>query len=120
MEQGTAYIEYTTMTLISVTNTSHAEVDEQDATAGEVRQKLLYITHTFELHNLLCATTVTHYDVQAIGKQQQHDTCSHDSVATCCSQLRRLQFATNCTKNDHEVEALLALLASQAAPEQPA
>ena len=45
MEKGTFYIEHTAKTVISVTNTLHAEVDEQDATAGEVRQKFLYITH---------------------------------------------------------------------------
>ena len=45
MEKGTGYIEYTAKTLISVTNALHAEVDEQDATASEVRQKFLYITH---------------------------------------------------------------------------
>ena len=45
MEKGTAYIENTAKTFISVTNTLHAEVDEQDATASEVRQKFLYITH---------------------------------------------------------------------------
>ena len=45
MEKGTAYIEYTAKTLISVTNTFHAEVDGQYATASEVRQNLLYITH---------------------------------------------------------------------------
>ena len=45
MEKGIAYIEYTTKTFISVTNTLHAEVDKQDATASEVKQKSLYITH---------------------------------------------------------------------------
>ena len=30
MEKGTPYIEYTTKALISVTNTSHADVDEHD------------------------------------------------------------------------------------------
>ena len=45
MEKGTAYIEYTAKTLTLVTSTLHAEVDEQDATASEVKQKFLYITH---------------------------------------------------------------------------
>ena len=45
VEKGTAYIEYTTKTSISVINTLHAEVDKQDTTASEVRQKFLYITH---------------------------------------------------------------------------
>ena len=45
MEKGTAYIEYTAKTLISVTNTLHAEVDKQYETASEVRQNFLYITH---------------------------------------------------------------------------
>ena len=88
MEKGTAYIEYTAKTFTLVTSTLHAEADEQDATASEVRQSSY--------------------------------TCLHDSVARCCSQLRQLQFATNCTKTDHEMEALLAPLASQAAPQQPA
>ena len=44
-EKGTAYIEYTTKTLISMINTLHAEVDKQDTTANEGRQKFLYITH---------------------------------------------------------------------------
>ena len=51
---------------------------------------LVHHSHS-EQQNLPCATTVTHYNVQAIGKQQQHDTCSHDLFATCCSQLGQLQ-----------------------------
>ena len=45
MEKGTAYIEYTAKTFTLVTSTLRAEANEQDATASEVRQKFLYITH---------------------------------------------------------------------------